>query len=526
MQPIQRSANSNTRMLCALALSLFLCACHSTKESRVQQALREGWDVAALQAAMRDGVFTAVELSGAYVARIRQFNPQLNAILEINPDAISIAQALDGERAAGIERSALHGIPIVLKDNIDTADQMHTSAGSLALLDAPTPERDAFLVTQLREAGAVILGKTNLSEWANFRSTSSSSGWSARGGQTQNPYVATLTPCGSSAGSAVAIAAALAPLAIGTETSGSIVCPSAHNSVVGLKPSLGLISRSGIIPIAHSQDTAGPMARSVADLALLLNALVGKDPSDDITTNRQTRTPLDYTQALDLNALKGKRIGVMRQFFELDPDLDALLDRQLEILKNAGAVLIDVEIRPPAAFHIAQLELLLYEFKNDINNYLYERKGTLQSLTELIEFNRQNADTEMASFGQELFEQANAKGDLGQAEYLSALGLSKAYSQSSIDSLVEELKLDAFVAPTNSSGWAINPEGDQYGNYVSSASLAAAAGYPNITVPAGYIGKNPIGISFSGTLFSEATLIGIAFAFEQLSLARVAPELQ
>lgn len=526
MQLLSRSTNSNSRMHFGLVLLLFLCACHGTSESQVQKAIREDWDVATLQAAMREGIFTSVELSEAYIERIQKFNPQLNAVLEINPDAISIAQARDDERAAGIVRSTLHGIPILLKDNIDTADLMHTSAGSLALLDAPTPERDAFLVSKLREAGAVILGKTNLSEWANFRSTSSSSGWSARGGQTLNPYDVTRTPCGSSSGSAVAVAAGFTPLAIGTETSGSIVCPAAHNSVVGLKPSLGLISRSGIIPIAHSQDTAGPMARSVTDLALLLNALVGNDATDDITTNRHTRTPLDYTQALALNALEGKRIGVMKQFFGLDPDLDSLLGRQLEILINAGAVLIDVEIHPPAAFSAAQLQVLLYEFKNDINNYLYERQGALQSLTDLIEFNRQNADTEMANFGQEFFELADEKGDLGEAEYLSALGLSKAYSQTSIDSLVEELDLDAFVAPTNSSGWTINLAGDEYGNYVSSASLAAAAGYPNITVPVGYIDNNPIGISFSGTQFSEATLIGIAFAFEQLSLARVAPVLQ
>lgn len=508
-----------------------LCAClllltpwlSEASDVDAQLAVATGLNAQALQIALTEQKFSSQELTNAYLARIAQLNPALNAVLEINPDAIEIARALDAERSDGKLRSALHGIPVLLKDNIDTADKMHTSAGSLALLEAPTPSRDAFLVTQLREAGAIILGKTNLSEWANFRSTGASSGWSARGGQTHNPYGTDLTPCGSSSGSAVAVAANLAPLSIGTETNGSIICPAAHNSIVGLKPSLGLISRSGIIPIAHSQDTAGPMGRTVFDVATLLNALVARDQTDDITNNRWTRTRVDYTQALSADALQGKRIGVMRQHFGRNANLDAIMETQLDTLRRGGAQLIDIEIRPPAAFNAAQFQVLLFEFKNDINNYLFDRGGDIRSLEDLIMFNSANADTELAYFGQELFELAQAKGDLGQSEYLSALGLSKAYSQSSIDTLMSQLSLDAFVAPSNSAGWTIDMKGDNSEGYVSSSSLAAAAGYPSITVAAGFDGQSPIGISFIGNNFSEPNLLAIAYAFEQLSQARISP---
>lgn len=476
--------------------------------------------VSALQAAMTANTLTAIDITEYYLNRIDALNPSLNAVLEVNPEALAIAAQLDAERRAGRVRSALHGIPVVIKDNIDTADLMHTSAGGLALYDAPTPARDAFLVTQLRAAGAIILAKTNLSEWANFRSSNSSSGWSARGGQTRNPYAYERTACGSSSGSAVAVAANLSVLAVGTETDGSIICPSSHTSIVGLKPTLGLISRGGIIPIAHSQDTAGPMARSVEDVALMLNAMVAADPSDDITTNMRTRTTLDYTAFLRNDALQGKKIGVQRQLFGKDAALDQLMEAQLTLLRGAGAQLIDIEINPSSSFASAETTVLLHEFKNDINNYLYERGGPIQSLADLIRFNEENATAEMTDFGQELFVQAEQTKGLGESEYLSALGFSKAYSQSSINSLMQELSLDAIVAPSNTVGWEVNPKGDSFENFVGSAGLAAVSGYPNITVPAGYIDGFPIGISFMGRAFSEPTLLGIAFAYEQLRKAR------
>ncbi len=510
-----------TLLLACLALSLGACR---SPQSRPGNVLEQA-DVSTLQAAMSEGSLTAVAITEHYLARIAQLDPQLHAVLEVNPEALSIAAALDAERAAGTVRSPLHGIPVLLKDNVDTADQMQTTAGSLALLDAPTPQRDAFLVTRLREAGAVILGKTNMSEWANFRSTNASSGWSSRGGQTLNPYDLDRTPCGSSSGSAVALAADFAVLAVGTETDGSIVCPAAHNSVVGIKPSLGLISRAGLIPIAHSQDTAGPMARSVRDAALLLNALVAEDVDDLITSNLRTRTPLDYTAFLREDALEGKRIGVMRQAFGRDAALDALMEAQLQVLRDAGAEVFDIAINAARSFSSAETQVLLFEFKNDLENYLYERGGSLQSLRDLIAWNEANAATVMPHFGQELFLQAQETTNLGDQEYLSALGYSKAFSQSSINSVMQDLELDALVAPTNSVGWPVDPSGDKTEGYVSSASLAAVSGYPNITVPAGYLDGFPIGLSFMGRQYSEPTLIGIAHAYEQLTQARRPPQL-
>lgn len=507
-----------------LTLLLALGACQSGNDTETTHSLEEV-DVASLQAAMSSGELTAVALVTHYQQRITALDPQLHAIIELNPEALDIARALDAERTAGQVRSPLHGIPVLIKDNIDTADQMHTTAGSLALLDAPVPARDAFLVQRLRDAGAVILGKTNMSEWANFRSTEASSGWSARGGQTRNPYDPERSPCGSSSGSAVAVAANLAVLAIGTETDGSILCPAAHNSIVGMKPSLGLISRVGIIPIAHSQDTAGPMTRSVKDAALLLNALVVADPEDDITTNSHTRNPVDYTLALQADGLRGKRIGVMRQDFGKDAALDALMEQQLTTLRAAGAELVDMGIRPRSSFNAAETEVLLFEFKNDLNNYLYERGGPVQDLADLIRFNEDNAVIELADFGQELFLLAQGKGDLGDGEYLSALGMSKALSQTNINGALQQMELDALVAPTNSIGWRVNPAGDNTEGYISNSSLAAVAGYPSITVPAGYIDGFPIGISFIGGEFSEPQLLGMAYAYEQLSQARKPPVL-
>lgn len=512
------------RLLGIVMSSLILSHCQNNSESNSGFDFEET-SVATLRNAMASGELSAVQITQHYLDRIEALNPQLRAVIEVNPDALSIAATLDAERAKGVLRSSLHGIPIMLKDNIDTADQMHTTAGSFALLDAPTPTKDAFVAAQLREAGAILLAKTNLSEWANFRSPNSSSGWSGRGGQTRNPYDFGLSACGSSSGSAVAVAANLTVLAVGTETDGSVVCPSGHTSIVGLKPTLGMVSRSGIIPIAHSQDTAGPMARSVTDLAILLTAMVGADTQDDTTTNMRTREPLDYTDFLRAGALRGKRIGVQKQFFGKNVALDALMEVQLNILQEAGAELVDLEIDSPSGFNNAETTVLLYEFKNDLNNYLHQRGGAIQSLADLIAYNKSNAQQEMPDFAQELFVQAEQTTGLGASEYLEALEFSKAYSQSSINDLIQQLNLNAIMAPTNSVGWPVNPTGDNTENYISSSSLAAVSGNPNITVPAGYIDGFPIGISFMGPAFSEPTLIGIAYDFEQRSQARKPPRL-
>jgi len=502
--------------------SLILSQCQSRPDTGFDF---EETNVLTLQEAMASGELSAVQITQHYLDRIEALNPQLRAVIEVNPDALSIAAALDVERANGELRSPLHGIPVMLKDNIDTSDRMHTTAGSYALLDAPTPSKDAFVAAQLRAAGAILLAKTNLSEWANFRSTSASSGWSGRGGQTRNPYDLELTACGSSSGSAVAVAANLTVLAVGTETDGSVVCPAGHTGIVGLKPTLGMVSRSGIIPIAHSQDTAGPMARSVTDLALLLTAMVGADAEDDITTNMRTRELLDYTAFLRPGALRGKRIGVQRQLFGSDAALDNLMEVQLRILREAGAEIVDLEINSRSSFGDAETTVLLYEFKNDLNNYLYQRGGDIQSLADVIAYNEANAEQEMPDFTQELFVQAEKTTGLGASEYLEALGFSKAYSQSSINSLLQELDLHAIMAPTNTVGWPVNPAGDDTENYIGSSSLAAVSGYPNITVPAGYINGFPIGISFMGPAFSEPTLISIAYDYEQRSQARMPPAL-
>ncbi len=513
------------RALPALLFAALLGAGQSAGPQAAQGAIPPDADVTTLQSAMAAGSLSAVAITEHYLARIATLDPALRSVLEVNPEALAIAAALDAERQAGRVRSPLHGIPVLLKDNIDTADQLHTTAGSLALLDAPVPASDAFLVSRLREAGAVILGKTNMSEWANFRSTSSSSGWSSRGGQTLNPYDLTRTPCGSSSGSAVAVASDFAVLAVGTETDGSIVCPASHNSIVGIKPSLGLVSRVGIIPIAHSQDTAGPMARTVRDAVLLLNVLVAEDVQDEITSNLRTRTPLDYTAFLQEDGLQGKRIGVMRQHFGRNATLDALMETQLQVLRDAGAEVFDIAINPARSFGAAETQVLLFEFKNDLQNYLYERGGELQTLADLIAFNEANAATVMPLFGQELFLQAQETTNLGDAEYLSALGYSKAFSQSSLNSVMQDLELDALVAPTNSIGWPVAPGGDKTEGYVSSASLPAVSGYPNITVPAGYLQNFPIGLSFMGRQYSEPALIAIAYAYEQATLTRQAPAL-
>jgi amidase len=478
-----------------------------------------------LQAKMKSGELSAEKIVEKYIERIRQIDPQIRSIVEMNPDAERIAEELDRERKAGKIRGALHGIPILLKDNIDTADKMKTTAGSLALINAPTPRQDAFLVAQLRKSGAVILGKTNLSEWANFRSTKSSSGWSGRGGQTKNPYILDRNPCGSSAGTGAAIAANLAAIGIGTETDGSIVCPASVCGIVGLKPTLGLVSRSGVIPIAHSQDTAGPMTRTVEDAAILLSALVGFDRSDSVTS-QSNKAAKDYTRFLQKDGLRKMRIGVARDYWGKNAEVDKLMNDALDAMKNAGATLIDVKFPLLQKFGDAEFEVLLYEFKADLEKYLVERNAPYKNLADLIKFNEENAEREMPYFKQEIFESAAKKGNLQTRAYRLALQKSKSLTQAQgIDQAIIQNKLDAIVAPSNAPVWTTDLiNGDCGSGYVSSSSLAAVAGYPNITVPAGFLKELPIGISFFGRAFSESTLIKIAYAFEQAAKARRMPK--
>ncbi len=482
--------------------------------------------VSELQAKMKSGEISAKKLVEKYLERIKDVDPKINSVVETNPDALKIAEEMDRERKSGRFRGALHGIPVLIKDNIDTADRMKTTAGSLALVDAPTPKQDAFIVEQLRKSGAVILGKTNLSEWANFRSTSSSSGWSARGGQTRNPYVLDRNPCGSSSGTGAAIAANLAAIGIGTETDGSIVCPASICGIVGIKPTLGLVSRSGIIPIAHSQDTAGPMTRTVADAAILLSALTAVDGRDSATAQNSKKAEKDYTRFLNRDGLRGARIGVARQFWGKNAELDKTLNDALDQMKQAGAILTDVKFATFGKFGDAEFEVLLFEFKADLEKYLAERNAPYRTLADLIKFNEDNAAREMPYFKQEIFEQAAKKGNLQTRAYRLALQKSKLLTQAQgIDDVMTKNKLDAIVAPSNAPTWMVDlVNGDCGSNYVSSSSLAAIAGYPNITVPAGFLKELPVGISFFGRAFSEPTLIKIAYAFEQTTKARRTPK--
>jgi amidase len=499
-----------------------LTQAHDSIKSAAPQL--EETTIAELQTAMKSGQMSAREITQKYLDRIKEIDGKLNSVIETNPDALAIADELDRERKSGKLRGALHGIPVLIKDNIDTADKMKTTAGSLALLDAPTPKQDAFIVEQMRNAGAIILGKTNLSEWANFRSENSSSGWSGRGGQTHNPYILDRNPCGSSSGTGAAIAANLAAIGIGTETDGSILCPSSINGLVGIKPTLGLVSRSGIIPIAHSQDTAGPMTRTVTDAAILLGAIIGADKTDSVTS-QATKGEKDYTKFLDKDGLKGARIGVARQYFGRNARVDKLLENQLTILKNGGATLVDVQFPNLQKAGDPEFEVLLYEFKDGLNKYLANRGGKYRTLADLIKFNEANKEKEMPYFGQEIFIKAEAKGSLEDRAYRLALLQSKILTQEQgIDAVMDKDRLDAVFAPSNSPTWLIDlVSGDCGSGYIGSSSLAAISGYPNITVPAGFLNELPIGVSFFGRAFSEPVLIKIAYAFEQATKARKPP---
>jgi amidase len=483
-------------------------------------------DIAALHDHMQRSELSSEELVAWYIDRIETIDragPALNSIIEINPDALSIARSLDEEWKTSGPRGPLHGIPVILKANIDTADQMYTSAGSLALAEH-VPPKDAFVVQRLRDAGAVILGKGNLSEWANFRSTKSSSGWSSVGGQTLNPYNTRRSPCGSSSGPAVAVAANLVSVSVGTETDGSVVCPAGITGIVGIKPTLGLVSRSGIIPIAHSQDTAGPMARTVRDAAILLTAMTGTDPDDSATADAEMHH--DYSANLTADALNGKRIGIIRSWHGAGSDqrVDDIYTASIEKLKEAGAVIIDDIKIEPGDMYDAEYEVLLYEFRAGLNTYLESSGAPVQSLAELIVYNDANAETVMPIFGQEILIDSEAKGPLTDEAYLTALETSKNISQSAIDKLIAEHELDALISPTNGPAWLIDHiNGDSFG--IGSSSLAAISGYPSITVPAGFVSGLPIGLTFISKPWNEKQLIEIAYAFEQTTGVRRPPEL-
>ncbi len=506
--------------LVLLPVSLALVACGGKPVEFSETSIAE------LHDQLQRGEISSERLVSWYLGRIETIDragPGLNSIIEINPDALMIARALDEEWRESGPRGPLHGIPVVLKANIDTADRMRTTAGSLALADH-TPGEDAFLVGRLRDAGAIILGKTNLSEWANFRSNHSSSGWSSIGGQTRNPYHLDRNPCGSSSGSAVAVAANLTVVAVGTETDGSIICPSGINGIVGIKPTLGLVSRSGIVPIAHSQDTAGPMARSVRDAAILLGAMTGVDPDDPVSATARIAVG-SYTSNLTAAGLEDTRIGVIRSYHGagVDPGVESLFESSIESLRAEGAEIIDPIRIDTTDMRDAEYEVLLYEFKANLNNYLANSNTTPSTLTDIIAFNEANADTVMPFFGQDILIAANAKGPLTDAAYIDGLASSKRIAQAGVDGAMAEHELDALIAPSNGPAWLTDHiNGDTF--RVGSSSYAAISGYPSITVPAGFISGLPIGLSFIGRPNTEKKLIEIAYAFEQSTAVRRPPE--
>ncbi|MEO1254395.1 MAG: amidase [Bacteroidota bacterium] len=501
----------------------------SAKEVEEEQPFElEEWSVAQLQEAMETGKYTSRQICEIYLQRIKekdQVEGGLNSVIEVNPDALTIAEQLDQERKEGNLRGPLHGIPIMIKDNIDTGDQMMTTAGSMALAGTSAAD-DAFIVKKLRESGAVLLGKTNLSEWANFRSFRSSSGWSGRGRQTSNPYALDRNPCGSSSGSGAAVSGNMCAITIGTETNGSIVCPSSANGVVGIKPTVGLWSRDGIIPISETQDTAGPMGRSVADAATLLGACVGIDNADERTTESKGNSYIDYTQFLDVNGLKGKRIGVLDGTIGYHEKVDEIMGNAFQAMEEQGATLVkDVKVSEDGAYGNAGFELLLYEFKDGLNKYLASRPDAkVKSLADVIQFNKDNADVEMPYFPQGILERAELKGPLTDQEYKEALETVVSVSRNGIDQALKEHDLDAIIGVTGGPAWPIDViNGDHFGT--GSSTPAARSGYPNITVPAGFVHGLPVGMSIFAGKYDEPKLIEIAYSFEQATKVRKAPQL-
>ena len=481
-----------------------------------------------LQSRMKSGELSARSLTEAYLGRIAEIDKHgvaLNSVIEINPDALAIAESLDRERKEKGPRGPMHGIPVLIKDNIDTSDGMQTTAGSLALLGSK-PKHDSGVAKRLRDSGAVILGKTNLSEWANIRSSHSTSGWSGRGGLTRNPYALDRNPCGSSSGSGAAASANLCMAAVGTETDGSIVCPSSANGIVGIKPTLGLVSRAGIIPIAHSQDTAGPMARTVRDAAILLGTLAGPDARDSATTNSAGKLQKDYIQFLDPNGLRGARIGVARKYFGFSDAVDDLMNHLIAEMKSAGAVIVDpADLDTHGKFDETELLVLLYELKAHLESYLKGRPDAqVHTLADVIAFNDKHKSEEMPYFGQDLFIKAQDKGPLSDKAYQVALKANQSLSrEQGIDAVMDKFHLDALLAPTGGPAWMTDlANGDH--SVGGSSNAAAVAGYPNINVPAGFVFDLPVGISFFGRAWSEPALLKIAYGFEQLMKARRPPQ--
>jgi amidase len=485
--------------------------------------------IAELQEGMKSGKYTARGIAEKYLARIDALDkhgPAVNSVIEVNPDALAIAEASDRERKQKGARGPLHGIPVLIKDNIDTADKMMTTAGSLALVGSKPP-KDSTVAQKLREAGAIIIGKTNLSEWANIRSRHSTSGWSGRGGQTKNPYALDRNPCGSSSGSGAAASANFCAAAIGTETDGSIVCPSSANGLVGIKPTVGLVSRSGIIPISHTQDGAGPMCRTVRDAAIVLGALTGVDAEDSATSESAGKSYTDYTPFLKPDGLRGARIGVLRKAFGFMDAVDKVMEASLDAMKKEGAILVDpVEIETAGKWSDTESTVFMYELKADLNAYL-ARPGfnpPVKTLKDIIEFNERNRDKEMPYFGQDFFLKAEAKGPLSSKEYIEALEKNHQLARKEgIDVTMEKHNLDALVGPTGGPAWLTDwVDGDHFGG--GSSGAAAVAGYPNVTIPAGFVFGMPVGISFFGRAWSEPVLIRLAYAFEQATKVRKPPK--
>ncbi len=513
-------------------MTSLLISCNPTQrnnEATVNSPVKfelEETSVDDLQQKMESGQYTSHAITQMYLDRIQQIDksgPGLNAVIELNPDALSIADSLDKERANKRVRGPLHGIPVLLKDNINTADKMQTTAGSLAL-EGNIASSDAFVVKKLREAGAIILGKTNLSEWANFRSSRSSSGWSSRGGQTKNPYILDRSPCGSSSGSAVAVAADLCVIAVGTETDGSIACPASMNGIVGIKPTIGLVSRSGIIPISKTQDTAGPFGKTVRDAAILLGAMTSEDASDEVTQESKGKSKQDYTAYLDINGLKGKRIGVEKTFLHRHEGIDALLQKALDQMKSKGAIIVEVEFMGKYdELGNDEFKILKYEFKDGLNRYLASSNSKMKSLEDVIRFNKQNEAIVMPYFKQEIMDSSQVKGGLDSKDYLTAL--TKLHTiRKFIDDLLSENKLDALCGPATGPSWCIDLiNGDHWTGY-GAYGPAATTGYPSITVPMGTLNELPIGISFFGRPYDEPGLLAIAYAYEQASKNRMAPK--
>jgi len=513
------------------ALSINACT-PATKKSVTDTPANDNFElnevtVAQLQEYMKSGKYSSHAITQLYLTRINDLDkngPKLNAIIELNPDALSIADEMDNERKSGKIRGPLHGIPVLLKDNINTKDKIATTAGSLALADNYVG-KDAFIINRLREAGAVILGKTNLSEWANFRSTRACSGWSSKGGQTKCPYILDRNPSGSSAGTGSAVSANLCAIGIGTETDGSVVSPSSVNGIVGIKPTVGLLSRTGIIPISKTQDTAGPMARTVTDAAILLGILAGIDTADAYAPKDKSKIQPDYTKFLDINGLQGKRLGIEKTAYTGNPDMETLLQEAIAILKSKGATIIDVElVKKLKPIGTDEFTVLLYEFKDGLNKYLGTANSKVKSLADVMAFNKANEAKAMPFFKQEIMEQAQAKGDLNSKEYLDAVAKTTGITRKAIDTIMSDNKLDAIIAPTNGFACTIDLVNGDYDNGFGFSTPAAMAGYPHITVPMGAAHGLPIGLSFVSTAYKEADIIKLAYAYEQASKKRIKPE--